>query len=223
MKTVVRRLVAKELFVHRGSIAGGAVAGVASVVVAATGGQIGFNVGVLTWITTVVAVGALMAFYGVVGERKEHVLPFVLSLPLSPADYVKAKLLGLGLCFLLPWTASSAAAVALVALHPGVPDGLLPYTAMLCLFLLANFAVVLCGALHARSEGLMTATIVVTNMSVTLFMFTVVAVPGIGNHLTGEVPVWNGAVFAVLAIEAAILAIAVTLPLLWAARRPDFL
>ena len=31
------------------------------------------------------------------------------------------------------------------------------YAVLLCVFMLANFSVVLCGALHTHSEGVMTA------------------------------------------------------------------
>ncbi len=221
MKTVVRRLVAKELYLNRWPIAAGAVAGLASALLASNG-RLGFNVGALTWLTTVIAIGVLLAYNGVQNERKEQALLFVLSLPLSPAGYVRAKLVGLGLCFLVPWASSSAGAIALVLVDDDVPNGLLPYTLMLCLYLLANFAVFLCGTLLATSDALVTATIIGTNMSVSLYMFTVVNLPGIGENLHAQRPVWSGSVWAVLAAEAAVLGIAVVLPLILAARRRDF-
>lgn len=221
MRTVIRRLVLKELYLHRWLIAPGVVAGLASALVASTG-RLGFNVGALTWLTTVIAVGIMLALNGVFNERKEHALLFVLSLPLSPAGYVRAKLVGLGLCFLVPWACASAGAIVLVLADDGIPNGLLPYTLMLCLYLLANFSVVLCGTLLATSEALVTATIIGTNMSVSLYMFTIVNVRGIGENLHALSPVWSGSVWIVLAAEAAILGIAIVLPLIFAARRRDF-
>ena len=55
MSIVTRKLIAKELFVNRWLIVSGTVAGVASVVIAATG-KTGFNIGALTWITSIIAV-----------------------------------------------------------------------------------------------------------------------------------------------------------------------
>jgi ABC-type transport system involved in multi-copper enzyme maturation permease subunit len=222
MNTVTRKLVGKELYVNRWLVAGGAVAAVLAVLVATTGST-GFNVGVLTWLTAIVALGVLLAVYGVANERKEHTLELVLSLPLSPGDYVRAKLLGMTLCFLLPWLVASAAALLLVLVHDGVPDGMLPYTVLLCGFLLANFSLVLAGTLHVRSEAAMGAVVIVTNMGVSLFMFTVGGLAGIGQHMAGPVPVWSSSFWAVLAAELAVLAIAFTLPLLVAARRRDFI
>jgi ABC-2 type transport system permease protein len=222
MSTVVRKLIAKELYVNRWFMASGAFAGVVSVLIAATG-KLGFNVGSLTWITTIIALGVMFAIYGIQNERKEHSLLFVLSLPLSPADYVRAKQIGLALCYLVPWLVSSVAAIALVLVKDDVPDGLLPYVILLCTFLATNFSLVLCGALHATSEGLMTAVIVITNMAVTLFMFLIGGIGDINSHMYGPTPIWNSAFWTVLTVELITLALAFSLPFFVAARRRDFI
>lgn len=222
MSIVTRKLIAKELYVNRWFIGGGSLAAVLSIAIAGFG-EGAFNVGALTWLTTVIAFGVMLGIYGVVNERKEQSLQFVLSLPISIADYVRSKLLGLLLAFLVLWLVATVAAVTLVLVAPKVPDGLLPYVLLLCFFMLANFSVVLCGALHARSEALVTATIILTNMGVSIFMFTVGALPSLRDHMFGAVPIWNSTFFNVLVVELIVFAIAVTLPLATAARRRDFL
>jgi len=221
MNVLMRKLIAKELYVNRWFILGGAGAAVASVLMALTGAT-GFKIGALAWLTTIIAMGVMLAIYGIMNERKEQSLQFVLSLPLSIGEYVRAKMLGLMACFLAVWIVGSAAALALVFLHPAVPDGLGPYVVLLCAFMLANFAVVLCGAVHAQSEALTTATIVVTNMGVSIFMFTVAPLPGIASHMWTPVPAWNSTFWTVLACELAVLAVAFILPFFLAARRRDF-
>jgi len=221
MSVVTRKLIAKELYVNRWFIFGGALSGVISVLIAATG-KMGFNVGSLTWLTTIIATGVMLGLYGIMNERKEHALQFVLSLPLSIADYVRAKMLGLTACFLVMWLVSSTAALLLVFAKDGVPDGIAPYTILLCVFMLANFIVVLCGSIHAQSEAITSAVIIVTNMAVSIFMFTVAPLPGIGKFMWGPAPVWNSTFWTVLGCELAVLVIAFTLPFLLAARRRDF-
>lgn len=221
MSTVTRKLIAKELYVHRRLLAGAAVAAVAAMAIAPLG-RTGFNVGALTWLTTIIAVGLMLAIYGVANERKERSLELVLSLPLAPRDYVRAKLLGLTSCFLGPWLVASAAALLLVIGSDQVPSGMAPFTVLLCGYLLTNFALVLAGALHARSEAAMTALVIATNMGVTLFLFLVGGIDGIRRHLDGPVAVWTPEFWIVLAAELAVLAIALTLPLVFAARRRDF-
>jgi ABC-2 type transport system permease protein len=222
MNIVTRKLIAKELYVNRWFIVIGAAAGVASTLVA-TLGRTGFNIGGLTWLTTIIAVGVMLALYGIMNERKEHTLQFVMSLPLSIADYVRAKVLGLALCFFIVWLISCAAALVLVFARQSIPDGFVPYLLLLCVFMLANFAVVLLGTLQARSEAHTTAVIVITNMGVSIFMFTVAPMPDIAQHMWAAAPVWNSTFWTVLACELAVLVIAFTLPFFLAARRRDFL
>jgi hypothetical protein len=88
--------------------------------------------------------------------------------------------------------------------------------------MLANFAVVLCGALHAKSEAMTSAVIIVTNMGVSIFMFTSGRCPPCRAHV-GAAPVWNDTFWTVLGCELAVLVIAFTLPFIFAARRRDFL
>lgn len=222
MNPIVRKLVAKELHLNRWFLASVTAAGLASLVVAA-GGEGLFQVGFLVWLTAVIALGVMLALFGVANERKERALLFVLSLPLAPRDYVLSKLLGLLLCFLLPWGVLSAGALALVALSPGIADGLLVYGVLLCVYLLANYALVLCATLHIKSEAGMAGVIVFTNMSVSLFMMGAPRIPEIGQHMLARAPVWNGAFWQVLAAELAVILLALSLPLFIAARRRDFL
>lgn len=222
MSILTRKLVAKELYVNRWLIVIGAAGGIASVLVSLLG-KTAFNIGALTWLTTIIAVGVMLALYGIANERKEHALQFVLSLPLSISDYVRAKMLGLAACFFIVWAVSSAAALVMVFASDAIPDGFATYLVLLCVFMLANYAVVLCGALHARSEAMTSAVIIVTNMAVSVFMFTVGPLPGINTHMWAAAPVWNSTFWTVLACELAVLVVAFALPFLIAARRRDFL
>jgi ABC-2 type transport system permease protein len=225
VNVVIRKLIAKELYVNRWFMLAAALAGLLSVlaVVVSNYSLAAFNIASITWLTTIIAWGVMLAIYGISNERKENTLQFVLSLPLSPAEYVRAKVAGLLLTYVVPWLIASGAALALVALAPQVPDGMLPYVTLLCVFLLANFAVVMCGALHARSDAWVAAVIIVTNMMVSLFMFAVGARPGIRDHMKDAAPVWNDTFFNVLSIELIIFVIAIALPLATAARRRDFI
>jgi ABC-2 type transport system permease protein len=222
MSVLTRKLIAKELHVYRHFIAGGAIASIVAAAVSPLS-KMAFNIGMLAWITTVIAAGVMLAIYGVQHERKEHSLQYVMSLPISVADYVRAKMWGLMLSFGVIWVVATAAAILLVLLAPGVPDGLLPYAVLLCVFMLTNFTVLLAGMMQVRSEGAATAMIVVTNMGVSVYMFTIVTLPGLHLHMSGQTPVWNTTFFTVLACELVVLVAALALPLATASRRRDFL
>jgi ABC-2 type transport system permease protein len=222
MNVVARKLIAKELHVYRWLIVGGVAAIIVSLLVCALG-KTGFSIGSLAWLTTIIALGVMLSLYGIMNERKEQSLPFVLSLPLSIADYVRAKMLGLALCFLVVWLTASVGALLLIFTVDSIPDGLAPYAVLLCVFMLANFSVVLCGTMHAQSEALTSTIIVVTNMGVSIFMFTIGPLPGIQKSMWQAVPVWNATFWTVLGCELAVLAIASAIPFFVAARRRDFL
>ena len=221
MNALTRRLIAKDFYLQRWLIVIAIVGGLASLAIAAEGAM-RFNIGMLGWITTMIAFGIMVAMLGVVTERKERAQLFVLSLPLSHGDYVRIKLLALLAIYIPGWLVLSASAIALVLVMPNLPDGLIPYAVLLCVFFLANFSIVLCGALHTASEGLMTAIIVVTNMGVSLFIFLIGSISALHDHLQDSIPVWNDAFWTVLAVELVVFALALCLPYLFAARRRDF-
>lgn len=222
MKPLTRQLIAKEFFFYRWMLVGATAGGLAGLGIAVTG-EMGFNIGFIVWLTAVIALGVMLALFGVATERKERSLLFLLSLPLSPGDLVRAKLFGLLACFLLPWAVMSGGALALVVAVPAIPDGLLPYAVLLCVYLLLNFATVLCAVLHIHSEAAMGGVIIATNMSVSLVMTGLGRLPGIGAFMQQPLPAWNTTFWLVLAAEVAVLLLVLSLPLLLAARRRDFI
>ena len=221
MNMLARKLIAKDFYLNRWLIIGSTVAGLVGLLIA-TEGEIRFNIGMLTWLTTIVAFGVVLAMNAIANERKDRALQFVLSLPLSHGDYVRIRVVGLLLCFLVPWAVLSVGAISLVTVLPNLPDGMLPIVILLCGFMLANYSVVLCGALHTTSEGVMTIVIIVTNMNVTLFIFLILGLPALRDHLHAPAPVWNSIFWTVLSVEIATLVVTLSLPYFVAARRRDF-
>ena len=221
MNTLTSKLIAKDFHQHRWLLAGTIAIGMISLFVAGGGTPMLFNIGMLCWLTAIAAFGCVLAMLGISSERKERALLFVLSLPLSFGDYVRLKLFGLLLCFFVPWLTLSAGAIGLVLVKAGMPDGLLPFTILLCVFLLANFSMVLCCALFATSEGFMTLAIIVHNIAISLFIFLIGVIPEFYGHLQDPAPVWGPAFWTVLGIEAAFLVVICSLPYFVVARRRD--
>jgi hypothetical protein len=222
MNTLTRKLIAREFRMHRWLIGGSMVAGLASLAVVASGGHMNFNIGFVIWLTTIAAFGAVISMFGVATERKERVRNWVLSLPISHGDYVRIKAIALMLCYLACWFVLSAGALGVVALFAHLPDGLLPCLVLLCVFLLANYALVLSCALHLNSEGPMTLVIIVHNIGITFFIFLVASLDGIGQYMQGPVAVWNTAFWKVLVAEIALFVILLALPFFITSRRRDF-
>lgn len=222
MSAVTFLLIAKELYSYRWIIAAAIAAGLFSLVLASTG-EIAFNIGALAWLTTIIASGVMLPMYGIHQERKDRTLLFALSLPISPAGYARAKMMGILSSFVVLWSALTIGAVILVLASPGIPDGLLPYLLLLSCFLLVNFSLVMCCSFLSTSEIAISAAIILTNMGVTVFMMLVGRASAIGQHMLAEAPVWNSTFFLILGGEAAAIAIALSLPLIAISRRRDFI
>ncbi len=220
--TVMTRLILKDIYLNRTLIIGSLVAAFISLLIA-TLSPTSFTVGSLAFITTMVAMGVCIPLYGVVRERDNKSWLFVLSLPLSPTQYYQTKVASALIAFLLPWSLSLLAAVVLIKALAGLPDGLLPAFVLLMLFFLHNFAILLAVALLTRSEALNGAAIVITNTSITLFMFFIFSLPSIDEHMEGPVAVWSPAVFAVMLYEVLVTILVLCLALFQQSRRQDLL
>jgi hypothetical protein len=219
--SLVLRLAAKDLYLHRQMMIAALVGGLVSLALASTS-QFGYNVGSVAFITTMMAYAVILAMYNIAQERRERAALFVLSLPLSPQDYVRAKLLGTTLTFIIPWTVLTVGAVAHVWLTR-LPDGFLPFTILLLVYFLCTFVIMMAVALIVSSEAKMTMAIVFTNMSVTLFMFGVARLDGIGGFEQRQTAVWGTSFFAVLVGELVVIAVAGAIPLYYHSRKRDFL
>lgn len=219
-RSIVMQLVAKDLYLYRWMIVAAVLVGAVSVPF--MGGS-GVSVGLVLFMTNIIAFGIFLVMYGVLKERQERSLLFVLSLPVSPMQYTWAKVLAGLIGFLLPWAVLTLGIVALMAWSPETPDGRIPGFVALMAFFLGNFCLLLAIALVATSERWIVAGILVTNMSVPLFLGTVLGLPGIEQFRGAEVAVWTPT--ALLAIAAPVLLSLVSIggALLVQSRRRDVL
>jgi ABC-type transport system involved in multi-copper enzyme maturation permease subunit len=221
-RALVLRLMAKDVYLNRQMMIAALIGGSVSLILAGTS-RLGYDIGSVSFITTMMAFGVILAMYSITQERKDRSAMFVLSLPLAPMDYVRAKLLGTTLTYFIPWSVLSAGAILVIALTP-IPDGLMPMTVLLLVYFLFTFSVMTLVALLVSSEAKTMLAIIGTNMSLTFFMFGLARSPGIGFGLDRkETPLWTGSFFALLATELTLIAIALAIPLCFNLRRKEFL
>jgi hypothetical protein len=209
--SVIRRLVFKDVYLYRYMLALALGFGLLSVIVSGTS-RVAFSVGSVFYLSTVIAFGVILVMYGIAQERKDKALLFVLSLPISPKQYLQAKMLSILTIFFVPWFVLTAGAVVMM-LVTLIPDGLVPFFILVSTFLLMNFAVILCVALVTVNELAITTTVILTNMSVSLFFILLGNIPAIQMHTGDNVLIWSRPFFIVLASEIVVMLIAVTLPI----------
>jgi len=213
---VVGRLIGKELRLNWLFMAGVTFGGFVSLAVCLLG-KVGFAAGAIMFVTALIAFAVTLPMQSVAGERKEKTRLFVLSLPISRGEYIWAKVVGVSLCFLAPWTVLLISALAFILITP-VPDGMVVYTTLVLIFALTDFCVIVCAAMFFTSEGALALVIIFMNMSVTFFIIGASALTRIGPDSAIDAIHWSAPALTILGSEIAVV-VAVFGALYWLARR----
>ncbi len=218
-RSMVARLVAKDLYLYRWLIVGATLAGLASLFVSGLHGM----TGLILFMTTIVALGVFIAMYGILVERKEKTLLFVLSLPVTPLQYAAAKVLAALAAFLIPVLVLATVALSLNAALDPPPNGEMPVTVVMLGLFTANFCFLVALLLITGLEIWAVAGILLTNLSIPIFMNTVTGLPGIREYVQGPVAVWSPTILTILGIEAFVAVLSLAVAFYVQSRRKDFI
>jgi hypothetical protein len=216
-------LVRKDLHLLRLPVLFYLAAGALSVGLMGVERHIAFYAGSVLLITALIALGFHPSMATVVGERKEQTLAFVMSMPLTPADYLWSKLLTNAVLFFIPWALLTAATVGLIVARPTLPDGLIPYALILFGAIATGAVLILCVALATESMQWTIVAQVGCNLAFQGVMYGASNVAAIRSTLNGELVVWSGPVLLFLGLEAACAALLLALTLWHQSRKTDFI
>ncbi len=217
--SIVTRLVLKDLYLTRWMVAGSLVGGAAAIAMMPFG-PIAAYVGGVSLICTLVILNITVVMSAVVQERKDKVLLFVLSLPVSAAGQTSAKTLAATTAFVVPWLLLTAAAFAVIDAST-LPNGILPFLLTVLAYLLAYHWVLLGVALVTESNGWPAVVITVGNISVNLVIPYLLGLPSIYLHRSGPSAVWTPDIVAFIVVELLVGLVALGLGVAWSARRSD--
>jgi ABC-2 type transport system permease protein len=222
---MVKRLILKDWYLQRWAILGALAAGAITLVIIASGGKAAFILGLIAFVTVLIATGAQLAMATIVMERKEQTLSFVMSLPISYREYTAAKILGNLLIFLIPWIALVFSSFALIALAPapGIPHGLVPYVALMSVEILMSTCLIAVVALITESQGWTIGAIMVGNLTLNGFGYYFAHIPSIAKGMGSPTVQWSPAASALLLAEFATIALMLGLTFFFQARKKDFL
>jgi len=221
--SMVKRLILKDWYFHRWTIVGYLVAGAIGLFLLGTGGEGSFFAGSIILLTVIISLGIHLVMATVVNERTEHTLPFVMSLPISPRDYTVAKVLANLLIFLVPWTAIVFGTFAVIAGNASIPDGLIPFTALLLVELFASYTLILAVALVSESQGWTIVAMVLCNLFLQYFMYAVSHTQDIGSTMTGPSIVWSGTALTLLLVELSAIGLCLGATFFFQSRKRDFI
>jgi ABC-2 type transport system permease protein len=212
-------LVRKDLYLMRALVVAIIVAGGIAFLLMGFG-KIGFAVGGILFLTANVAGGIFIAMLSVLTERVKNVQLFALSLPISGAQYGRAKLLSTWLVYGIPWGVLTALAVLSFLLSPEADRGMVVYAVILQGFVLAIFSVMLATLFLVKSEPLSGIGILVVNICFSLFMVKVNQPEVIGLLRTDTI-VWTPFARAMLAGEVLVMIASLVVVLIVTSRQRD--
>lgn len=158
----------------------------------------------------------------IINERKEQTLPFIMSLPISPIDYVVAKLIANMTLFIIPWFVVVVATIAVFLLTP-IPDGILPLTIMCALYFLLSYCLTWSVGMISGSEGVVLFVMVFANCLIGPMFYIIGRVPDVGQHIWAQEPHWNSTVIGIIASWLTLIVVALLSAFYWQARKETFL
>lgn len=220
---MVKRLILKDWYFHRWGIFGYLAAGALALFFVSTGGDASFFVGSILILTILVAVGIDLAMSTIVQERTDQTLPFVMSLPISPKEYTTAKILANVLIFLIPWVTLLIGSFAVIASRPALPDGLIPFTAIILTEIFMSYVLIVAVALISESQGWAIGAIVFGNLLLQAAMYYVSHIPSIAAAMKGPRIVWDQPVITLLLVEIAVIVLLLGLTFWLQSRKTDFI
>jgi hypothetical protein len=220
--SVVRTLILSDWKRHRTLlllfIAGGGIAfGLLQV-----GGEIPTILGATWFFTALIVLGCMLPPSNVVNERKKHILPFLMSLPISITQYTTAKLVSTVGLYLVPWVTLVVGAVMFIAGRESIPDGWIPVVLILSLITFLGFCVIAATAMVSESEGWTIAATVVTNSSYGFSWYLLVRNEAIRNGTKSPEVVWGPEVVTILAAEIVAIIVILGLTFYLQSRKRDF-
>ena len=178
------------------------------------------EIGLVTALISAVMLSILLPMQTVVNERKNHNLPFVMSLPISPMEYTAAKVVGNLAAFLVLWAAIAVGALGTLA-RTGIFGGLIPFGMVVALAPFVVFCLLLAVAIVVESETWAVLTMGATNVSYS-FWFLLMKIPGLPEQLKSPVAIWSRPILWILAGQITVIVVALGLTFYLQSRKRDF-
>jgi ABC-2 type transport system permease protein len=222
-QSIVTRLILKDFYLQWPTLAGSLLLGFAMLAIALFGGgPITFYVGSVSFICVLILLNVLLVGAIVAQEKKDRVIVFVLSLPVSTTQYAMAKLISSLLAFLIPFCLLGAAALLVIALTP-IPHGLIPLTLAVMMYVCLYFCIFLAVALAADSAGLNTMVIIAGNVLLNFLIAWLLNRPSVASASKAAVAIWTPEILITLAVETLGCLLALAAAMVSILRKKDFL
>ena len=217
--SIVGQLVLKDLYLTRWIAAGSTLAGLIALAIAPLGST-AFYVGSVSFICIQIVLIVFLVTVGVVQEKKDKALLFILSLPISTTQYTSAKMAANFIAYFVPWLLLTAGCLAMIVASD-IPDGMMPAVTAISLYFLCYYCVLLAVAITTESAAWIPVVIVIGNVMINFFIPLVFRLPS-GTNPSSESSAWGLDILAVLALEIALSSAALVIGFLAQTRKKNF-
>jgi hypothetical protein len=218
--SVVRHLILKDLYLVRWPVIASVVAGLVSIAIMPLSPVLAY-VGGVSFICVIVILNIVLVMSAVVQEKKDKVLLFVLSLPISTAEYTRAKVIANGIAFVGSWLLLTVVATIVID-RSALPNGILPFLFAVLGYLLTYYCVLLGVGLVSDSTGWHATVITTGNISINFLIPLLLSLPSVVHNRASATAVWTADLVSVIAIEIAIGVAALAVALNVRSRAGDF-
>lgn len=217
---VIKQLVYKDWYLNRKLIAtyvGGAIFALSILSL----GEWQFYMGAILLMSMMIGLGNHQLGTTMINERKEQTLAFVMSLPVSPADYAMAKFLSNLVIFVVPWSVLTALTAGVILLTP-LPDGFLTFALLVCVLILLNHCISWCVAMVTASEGAILIIMIGLNCLLNPALYVISKFPDIGGYSQQPVFIWSSSATQVLLVQLLVIVLLVFFTMCFRLRKKVF-
>jgi ABC-2 type transport system permease protein len=205
---MIKQLVMKDWQIYQKQLAAYVVGLLVGLTLVGVGKAWSFYIGALLLLVLLICAGGFAIQSSLLNERKEHTLPFVMSLPVTPMTFYWSKLLANVTIYLVPFTLVVGGAVFLILFTP-LPDGLLVWSLLIFGFLAMIFFVSLCTALVVEAEGWNIFVQIGLSTTISPFIMGIGMIDAIGIHIKTNNIVWSLPAIGIFLAQFAVIALAI--------------
>jgi hypothetical protein len=215
---LVGRLIVKDWHLTRSSLIATIVGGALAVWLITRGGLLAV-MGLSAAFVVLVLVSVLVPIQTIVNERKKQNLPFIMSLPISPADYAASKVLANFSMFGVLWVAITSAVIVMLAAGPA---GWIPLAVVSALAPMVAFFLLIAVAMVVESEFWALVTQGACNVSYSFIFMLLLQNDQLRGEAASGAAVWSPLVLAIIGGEIAAMALSLGLTFYLQSRKTHF-
>jgi hypothetical protein len=220
--SVVRELVMKDLQIMKIPSLCYWLGGIGAIALAITWGDSAGTIAFILFISTLFGAGVHAAMQTITEERREQNLPFIMSLPITIADYTRAKMLANLLLVGGIWLTLSAASYV-IFIGDVMPNGTIPFMTIILFAVFLAYIMILATTMIFQGLAPAIIALVGANLGTQALLWWISSLHGVRSTVNGMEVVWNTTYLTVLGCQVAAIVGLIALVFYAQSKKTEFL